>query len=40
MKRLSFLAGKWTGDATASMGPQGPVKMQQTEDVQYRSMAS
>jgi hypothetical protein len=36
MKRLSFLAGKWSGDATATMGPQGPIKMQQTEDVQYR----
>ena len=36
MKKLSFLAGKWTGEATATMGPQGPVKMQQTEDVQYR----
>jgi hypothetical protein len=36
MKKLSFLAGKWVGEATATMGPQGPIKMQQTEDVQYR----
>lgn len=36
MKKLSFLAGKWEGEATVRMGPGEPVKVKQTEDVQYR----
>jgi len=35
MKKLSFLAGTWTGPATAYL-PAGPVKLTQTEEVEYR----
>jgi hypothetical protein len=36
MKKLSFLVGKWEGEATARMGPGEPIKLRQTEDVQYK----
>lgn len=35
MKKLSFLAGTWKGPATAYL-PGGPLKMTQTEEVQYK----
>jgi hypothetical protein len=35
MKKLSFLVGTWKGDATAYR-PGGPIKVQQTEEVQYK----
>jgi hypothetical protein len=35
MKKLSFLTGKWQGEAVARMGPGDPVKLAQTEDVRY-----
>jgi hypothetical protein len=36
LKKLDFLAGKWKGDAAATLGPKGDLKLTQTEDVQYR----
>lgn len=36
MKKLDFLAGKWSGDASVVRGPGGPLKLVQTEDVQYK----
>ena len=36
MKKLSFLAGKWSGDATVQRGPGGPLKIRQSEDIQFR----
>jgi hypothetical protein len=36
MKKLSFLAGKWSGEATVQRGPGGPIKIRQSEDIQYR----
>lgn len=36
MKKLDFLAGKWKGDATVVLGPQGKRAVKQTEDVQSR----
>jgi hypothetical protein len=36
MKKLAFLAGKWSGDATVQRGPGEPVKIRQSEDIQYR----
>lgn len=36
MKKLSFLTGKWEGEATVRMGPGEPRKLKQSEDVQYR----
>ncbi len=35
MKKLSFLVGTWKGPATAYL-PTGPVKVEQTEQVQYK----
>ena len=35
MKKLSFLVGTWKGDAT-SYQQRGPVKVHQTEQVQYK----
>jgi hypothetical protein len=35
MKKLSFLAGKWAGEAVI-IGPSGAVKVKQTEDVQMK----
>lgn len=36
LKKLDFLAGKWKGDATVTLGPMGKQAVSQTEDVQYR----
>ena len=36
MRKLSFLVGTWTGDASAVVGPRGPVKVSQTEEVQAK----
>lgn len=36
MKKLEFLAGKWQGEALVSRGPGAPLKLTQTEDVQYK----
>ena len=36
MKKLSFLAGKWSGPASISRGPGEPLKLTQTESVQYK----
>jgi hypothetical protein len=36
MKKLEFLVGRWSGDATASHGPGQPIKVRHTEEVQYK----
>ncbi len=36
MKKLAFLAGKWSGDATTRRGPSETVKVTQTEEVQFK----
>jgi hypothetical protein len=36
MKKLDHLVGKWKGEATATLGPKGALKMTQTEDVQFK----
>jgi hypothetical protein len=36
MKKLEFLVGKWSGDASVARGPGEPMKLIQTEDVQYK----
>jgi hypothetical protein len=36
MKKLAFLAGRWTGDASVTMGPGGPKVLAQTEDVAFK----
>lgn len=36
MKKLDFLAGKWSGDAAVSRGPGEPMKVVQTENVQFK----
>ncbi len=36
MKKLAFLVGKWSGEAVVIRGPGGPLKVLQTEDVQYK----
>jgi hypothetical protein len=36
MKKLSFMIGKWEGEATVRRGPGEPTKIRQSEDVQYR----
>jgi hypothetical protein len=36
MKKLDFLAGTWTGDGLAHTGPGDPIKVRQTEEVQYK----
>lgn len=36
LKKLDFLAGKWTGDATVTQGPKGKIAVKQTEAVEYR----
>lgn len=36
MKKLSFLVGKWSGEARMLRGPGEPVEMQQTEEVEYK----
>jgi hypothetical protein len=36
MKKLEFLAGKWSGDATVQRGPGQPIKVRQSESVEYK----
>jgi hypothetical protein len=36
MKKLEFMTGKWSGDATVARGPGQPLQIRQTEDVQYK----
>jgi hypothetical protein len=36
MKKLAFLAGKWSGDATSRRGPGEAIKVRQTEVVQFK----
>ena len=36
MKKLEFLAGRWTGPCSVTRGPGEPVKLIQTEQVQYK----
>ncbi len=36
MKKPSFLTGKWSGDATVQRGPWLPLKIRQSEDIQFR----
>ncbi len=36
MKKLSFLAGHWSGPVSVSRGPGEPLKLTQTENVQYK----
>lgn len=36
MKRLSFLLGKWSGEARVLRGPAEPVELIQTEEAQYK----
>lgn len=36
MKKLAFLAGKWSGPVSISSGPGEPLKLTQTENVEYK----
>ena len=36
MKKLEFLVGHWSGTATVVRGPGEPLKLTQTEDVQFK----
>jgi hypothetical protein len=36
MKKLAFLVGKWSGDATTRRGAGDTVKVKQTEEVQFK----
>ena len=36
MKKLEFLAGKWSGDALVSRGPGQPMKVVQSENIQFK----
>jgi len=36
MRKLSFLAGHWSGPVTVSRGPGEPLHLTQTEDVAYK----
>lgn len=36
MKKLSFLAGKWSGDGVVVRGRGEQMKLQQSEDIQYK----
>jgi hypothetical protein len=36
MKKLAFLVGKWSGDATTRRSPNETVKVKQTEEVQFK----
>src|SRR4051812_12794500 len=36
MKKLDFLVGKWSGDASVWRGPGGPMKIRQSEEIEYR----
>jgi hypothetical protein len=36
MKKLEFLVGTWSGEASVSRGPGGPIKVAQTEEVRFK----
>jgi hypothetical protein len=36
MKKLDFLAGKWSGDATVTQGQKGKIQLKQTEEIEFR----
>jgi hypothetical protein len=36
MKKLDFLVGKWSGEASVIRGPGEPMKLTQTEEVQFK----
>ena len=36
MKKLAFLVGKWSGDASVVTGRNGPIRVRQTEEVQFK----
>lgn len=36
MQKLAFLAGRWSGEASVLEGSGDPIKIRQTEDVQYK----
>jgi len=36
MRKLSFLAGRWSGSVTIVRGPGEPLHLTQTEDVEYK----
>jgi hypothetical protein len=36
MRKLSFLAGRWSGPVTVIRGPGEPLHLTQTEDVEYK----
>ncbi|MGH9449670.1 MAG: hypothetical protein ACRD11_03930 [Terriglobia bacterium] len=36
MRKLSFLAGRWSGPVTIVRGPGEPLHLTQTEDIQYK----
>jgi len=36
MKKLSFLVGKWSGEARMLRGPGEPTELRQTEEAEYR----
>jgi hypothetical protein len=36
MKKLAFLVGRWSGDASVSTGPGAPIAVRQTEEVQFK----
>lgn len=36
MRKLDFLAGKWTGSAVVQTGPGKPLQLQQTEQIEFR----
>lgn len=36
MKKLEFLIGKWSGSASVTRGPGDPIRITQSEDVQFR----
>jgi hypothetical protein len=36
MRKLSFLAGHWSGSVTIVRGPGEPLHLTQTEDIEYK----
>ena len=36
MKKLEFLAGKWAGNASITRGPGEPIRLVQSEDLQFK----
>lgn len=36
MQKLAFLVGAWKGEATVTMGPGDPLRLEQTEEVQWK----